>query len=156
MQSNRAIKPIQPDQLQQLLDLYQHLHRKDEPLPADLILQETWDQILAMPGHHPLGLYIDERLVSSCILIIVPNLTRGCRPYGLIANVVTHADYRGRGLGKQTLRHTLDVAWKQNCYKVMLMTGRKDETVFRFYESVGFNQDEKQAFIAKPNRQKDS
>ena len=31
----------------------------------------------------------------------------------------------------------------------MLMTGRKDEATFRFYESAGFSRDGKQAFIAK-------
>jgi hypothetical protein len=43
----------------------------------------------------------------------------------------------------------LDFAWSQGCYKVMLMTGRKDEATFRFYESAGFSRDGKQAFIAK-------
>ncbi|MEM7801946.1 MAG: GNAT family N-acetyltransferase [Chloroflexota bacterium] len=151
MQSSRAIQLIQPHQCQQLIDLYTHLHQKDEPLPIDGVVQETWDQIITMPGHLPLGLYINERLVSSCILVVIPNLTRGCRPYGLIENVVTHADFRGRGLGKEILRYALEVAWKQNCYKVMLMTGRKDEAVFRFYEGVGFKRDAKQAFIAKPS-----
>lgn len=145
------IKPLALHHLPQLLELYQHLHRQDEPLPEDDIVQATWDQILAMPGHHPLGLFIDGQLVSSCILVIIPNLTRGCRPYGLIENVVTHADYRGRGLGKEILRYALEFAWEQSCYKVMLMTGRKDEAVFRFYEGAGFKRDAKQAFLAKPS-----
>jgi hypothetical protein len=47
------------------------------------------------------------------------------------------------------LAEALSFAWSQGCYKVMLMTGRKDEATFQFYESAGFNRNDKQAFIAK-------
>ena len=87
--------------------------------------------------------------MSSCALSVVPNLTRGCQPYGVIENVVTHADYRGKGYGKAVLRQALEYAWKRDCYKVMLLSGRKSEAVYRFYESVGFDRHAKQAFVAR-------
>jgi hypothetical protein len=31
----------------------------------------------------------------------------------------------------------------------MLLTGRKDESIYRFYESAGFDRYAKQAFLAK-------
>lgn len=37
-----------------------------------------------------------------------------------------------------------------NCYKFMLMIGRMQEDVFKFYEAVGFKGNKKQAFIIKP------
>ena len=37
-------------------------------------------------------------------------------------------------------------AWSRNCYKVMLLTGRKNEATYRFYESAGFDRHAKQAF----------
>ncbi|MDM0009985.1 transposase [Variovorax sp. J22G73] len=45
-----------------------------------------------------------------------------------------------------------DIRIELQRYKVMLMTGRKDEATFRFYEAAGFNRDDKQAFIAKAPR----
>ena len=89
--------------------------------------------------------------MSSCTLTVIPNLTRACRPYGVIENVVTHAEHRGRGWGKAVLAHALAAAWRQDCYKVMLLTGRKDEATLRFYERAGFDPHGKQAFIAKPS-----
>jgi GNAT superfamily N-acetyltransferase len=89
-------------------------------------------------------------LVSSCTLTIIPNLTRGARPYGLIENVITDQGYRGRGFGTRLLRHALQVAWDRDCYKVMLLTGHKDEGVFRFYEGAGFRRGVKTGFIAYP------
>lgn len=144
------IRKIKAHELTPLLDLYQHLHTADDPLPAESVVQSVWGEIENNPAVHCFGLFLEKMLVSSCILVIVPNLTRGCRPYGLIENVVTHAEHRGKGLGKEILHHTLDFAWQQNCYKVMLMTGRLNEQTFRFYESVGFNRHSKQAFIARP------
>jgi GNAT superfamily N-acetyltransferase len=93
---------------------------------------------------------VDGQLVSSCTITVIPNLTRGGRPYGLIENVVTHADHRGRGYARAVLQDALSFAWAQGCYKVMLMTGRKDEATLRFYESAGFDRHGKQAFIARP------
>ena len=65
-------------------------------------------------------------MVASCTLTIIPNLTRACRPYGVIENVVTHTVHRGDGWGRALLQRTLAHAWRERCYKVMLMTGRKD------------------------------
>ncbi|WP_353888111.1 hypothetical protein [uncultured Acidovorax sp.] len=48
------------------------------------------------------------------------------------------------------MRHALAHAWQARCYKVMLMTGRKDEKTLRFYEQSGFERHGKQAFVARP------
>lgn len=81
---------------------------------------------------------------------MIPNLTRGCKPYAVIENVVTHSQHRQQGYGTAILKHALAYAWSVECYKVMLMTGRKDEATLRFYESAGFDRQSKQAFIAMP------
>ena len=94
---------------------------------------------------------VEGQLATSCTLVIIPNLTRGARPYGLIENVVTHAEYRQRGIGTRLLRHALQIAWEQNCYKVMLLTGRQDEATLRFYEKAGFQRGLKTGVIAKPD-----
>jgi GNAT superfamily N-acetyltransferase len=143
------VRPIRSDGLAQLLALYAHLH-SDDPLPATDVAEATWLELMANPRYQYIGGYVGDELVSSCTLTVIPNLTRGCRPYGLVENVVTHAGHRNRGYGKAVLAHALSHAWSVGCYKVMLLTGRKSEATFTFYESAGFNRDEKQAFVAKP------
>jgi GNAT superfamily N-acetyltransferase len=90
---------------------------------------------------------VDGRIVSSCTLAIIKNLTRGLRPYGIIENVITHPDYRKKGYGTMVLQKAVDIANEKGCYKVMLMTGQKDEETLRFYDQAGFVRDIKTGFI---------
>ncbi|MBI9049198.1 MAG: GNAT family N-acetyltransferase [Anaerolineaceae bacterium] len=140
---------IQKAELDKLLLLYQHLNPHDPQVDKDTYM-DVWRQFMDDPKISCIVAEEDGILIASCTLIIVPNLTRGGRPYGLIENVVTHADYRNRGIGKQILHYALDLAWKEDSYKVMLLTSRKDEKIMQFYESAGFLRGVKTGFVAKP------
>jgi GNAT superfamily N-acetyltransferase len=144
------IRELQSSDLQMLLGLYAHLHDHDDPPPSTATAEAVWAEALANPRIRYFGGFVSDSLISSCTLTVIPNLTRACRPYGVIENVVTHGAHRGQGWGKAILAHALGDAWGQGCYKVMLLTGRKDEATFRFYEGAGFDRHGKQAFIAKP------
>ena len=143
-------RELKKTELDELLELYSHLHESDDPLPEPSVVEAVWDRIQDFSYFRYFGVFIDANLVSSCALIIVPNLTRGCRSYGVIENVVTHRDYRGQGFGFAVVRQALAFALRENCYKVMLLTGRKSAAVYHFYESLGFDGQAKQAFLAKP------
>ena len=83
---------------------------------------------------------MENALVTSCTLVVVPNLTRGGLPYALIENVVTGASHRKRGYGAAVLKHAIAETWKHDCYKVMLLTGSKNPATLKFYSDVGFKQ----------------
>ena len=144
------IRTLGEDDLDALLALYAHLFVATNPMPTHDQAAAIWRELLAGERYRYFGGFVDGELISTCALTMVPNLTRAGQPYGLIENVVTHADYRQRGYGRAVLHAALAHAWQQGCYKVMLMTGRKDAATLRFYESAGFDGDEKQGFIAKP------
>jgi GNAT superfamily N-acetyltransferase len=143
-----TVRLAEPADLKGLLALYIDLHPVDESPPAQLILDQVWIEILSNRWQYVFLIEQDGRLVSSCVLQVVPNLTRGARPYGLIENVVTSKDKRGQGLGSQVLRAALDLAWEKGCYKIMLQTGRTDPEVFRFYEKAGFKTGVKTGLVA--------
>ncbi len=142
-------RELRSDELLALLELYQHLHTED-PVPEDRDrYRSTWDRICQNSDILCLGTFLEKALIASCILNILPNLTRGCRSYGLIENVVTHPAHRRQGYGSDLLQFALEHAWAQDCYKVMLLTGRKDEGTYQFYEKAGFDRHAKQAFLAQ-------
>ncbi|MES1195978.1 MAG: GNAT family N-acetyltransferase [Steroidobacter sp.] len=148
------IRTLDHSDLNALLALYAYLHAEDVPLPDQQTVDNTWSEILHNERIRYFGCIVGDELVSTCTIAIIPNLTRGCRSYGVIENVVTHPHHRKHGYGHAVLKHALDHAWNHHCYKVMLLTGHKDEAILNFYKSTGFNADEKQAFIAKPGMQK--
>ena len=88
-------------------------------------------------------------LLGSCYLNVIPNMTRGGRSYAVIENVVTDSAHRNQGIGKTLINRAIELAWNQNCYKVMLMSGRTEESVHAFYKKCGFNADEKHAYIQR-------
>lgn len=140
------LREIIESDLPGLLQLYTQLH--DNPMPQDTpSLQALWQSIRNDPNHHIFVAVEDGRVVSSCVLIIVPNLTHHQRPYGLIENVITDSAYRRRGLASDVLACAKSLAVKENCYKLMLLTGSKEESTLSFYRRAGYNSDDKTGFI---------
>lgn len=132
--------------LRQILELYLFLH--ETAVPEDCgHLQETWNTIHADPNHHLIVCELEGKIVSSCVCVIIPNLTRNVRPYALVENVVTHGDFRGKGCASACLDYAKKIAQENNCYKMMLLTGAKNEETLRFYRSAGYNSSDKTAFI---------
>ena len=78
--------------------------------------------------------------------MIVPNLTRGIRPYAIVENVVTHGDYRKCGFAHACLDYAKEIAVRNNCYRIMLCTGSKNPEILHFYENAGYNRTDKTAF----------
>ncbi len=142
------IREIVKEDLDGLLQLYTHLHDNPMSKHSDA-LSSLWDKILEDQNHHIIVAVIDEKIVSSCVCVIIPNLTNQQRPYALIENVVTEEAYRKRGLATECLNFAKDIALRENCYKIMLLTGSKLDSTLQFYEQAGYDRKEKTAFIQR-------
>lgn len=140
------IREARESDLAGLLRLYTYLG-KELPDPEESRVEEIWRRIMGDPNHHVLVRDDSGELRAACVLVIVPNLTHGGRPYALIENVVTDAGYRRRGYATAVLNAAKDIAVREGCYKLMLMTGSKLESTLRFYEKAGYNRRDKTAFV---------
>lgn len=140
------IREAKQEDLDAILELYLFLHEDTIP-EKNNHLEETWEQIIGDPNHHLIVCEVAGKIVSSCVCVIIPNLTRNVRPYAFVENVVTHADYRGRGYAGDCLNFARKIAEQENCYKMMLLTGSKNPETLHFYEKAGYNSSDKTAFI---------
>jgi len=141
-----TVREIRESELNNLLELYKHLHELGVPEDSEH-LHNTWAAICNEENHHIIVCEVDGKLVSSCVCVIIPNLTRNIRPYAFIENVVTHADYRGKGYATACLNYAKELAEKSDCYKMMLLTGSKSERTLNFYKQAGYNCTDKTAFV---------
>src|SRR5258708_47519 len=110
--------------------------------------EQIWQETLARDGLAVFVSEADATIVSTCMLITVPNLLRGGRQHGIIENVVTHPAYQGRGRGRAVIGAALAEAWRQDCHHVLLQSGRADPRVHRFYEQCGFKPGLRRAYAA--------
>ncbi len=140
------IREVLENELAGLLRLYSQLHGNKMPEYTNE-LQLLWKQIIDDPKHHIIVAEENGEIVSSCVAVIIPNLTHRQRPYALIENVITDEKFRNRGLATACLNYAKEIALSANCYKIMLLTGSKEDATLRFYEKAGYNRKDKTAFI---------
>ena len=91
----------------------------------------------------------DGKVVSSVQMAIVETLTHHVRPFAVVENVVTHADYRNRGFASALLEKASEIAKEHRCYKVFLETGSNKESTLNFYRNNGFAIDEKHSCLKR-------
>lgn len=141
-----VIREITEKDYNGLMTLYMQLH--DNPM-----LEETeyfmalWKRILHDKDHHIIVAEEDGKIISSCVCVIIPNLTHSGQPYAFVENVITDKEYRRQGLAAACLNYAREIALKENCYKLMLLTGSKEEGTLNFYRKAGYNSEDKTAFI---------
>jgi GNAT superfamily N-acetyltransferase len=136
-----VLREVVESDLSRLLRLYTQLH--DNPFPEiNENLNNLWGDILGDPQHHIIVGCVADKIIASCVIIIIKNLTHNQRAYALIENVITDENYRNKGYATNVLNYAKEIAIRNDCYKIMLMTGSKLESTLRFYEKAGYNKND--------------
>jgi len=139
------------EDVEELMDLY--LNHLTKYPPKEKQVEDQWrchlETFISNKGYNLLVGVEDGRVVSSLTLVIVPNLTHNLRPYSVMENVVTRAEYRNRGYSSKLMAYASDIAKEENCYKIMLMTGSKRESTLNFYRKNGFTVGDKTACLKR-------
>ncbi len=131
--------------LQGILDIYPQL----SPDNADYSLEKakaTWAEIAKNPNYKYYVAVESNTVVGTCNISVIPNLTRGCRPFAVVENVITDASHRNSGIGRKLMEMAVGFARNANCYKVVLLSSMKRKEAHKFYESIGFNGNSKKGF----------
>ncbi|MEO0937798.1 MAG: GNAT family N-acetyltransferase [Pseudomonadota bacterium] len=111
-------------------------------LSEDVADETAFAALLAHPGNAVFGSFEGTTLAAIVTLHVLPNMTRGARPYALIENVASLPSHRGTGHGRDAMQAAIKAAWDAECYKIMLLTGQ-DTGARGFYERLGFRADQK-------------
>jgi GNAT superfamily N-acetyltransferase len=92
-----------------------------------------------MPGRVLLVAVIDGDVVGTADLVILPNLSHGCRPYAVVENVVVDASSRSRGIGAALFGEIERRTAEAGCYKVELVSLNHRRRAHAFYERIGYS-----------------
>lgn len=144
-----TVRRAEPHELEKLLVLYSFLHDHDEKA-AQKDQEAVWNQICDNSRFFTYFV-IEEKdsFIASCNLTVVPNLTRGCRWFAVIENVITHPDYRRKGLARMVLEEAKKTAKEKNCYKVMLLSSAERTGAHELYKKIGFSGTAKKGYVLK-------
>ncbi len=138
-------RTAQKKDLAGILILYKQLNPEEEIIDLEKA-HSIWD---ATENSNVTKYFVaadKEKIVSTCNITLVPNLTRNGRSFAVIENVITDNNYRKRGIGKRVMQNAIEYAKENNCYKVVLLSSIKRTESHRFYESIGFNGNSKKGF----------
>ena len=140
------VREAEKNDLSGILCLYTQLHNNTIPNKGGK-LGKLWEKIFDNDDYHLVVAEKDGRIISSCTICIIPNLTHEQRPYGLIENVIASDEFENKGAASACLDYAKKIALRENCYKILLMTGSKEESVLEFYRNAGYNSEDKTGFI---------
>ncbi|MEK7394539.1 MAG: GNAT family N-acetyltransferase [Fibrobacterota bacterium] len=131
-----------------LLALYRQLTPEDPLLDASRA-QAIWKAIETNDDLRYFVAVDGQKLVSTCNIAIVPNLTRNGASWAVIENVVTDEAYRRQGVGKRLMERAIEFAKSRGCYKVCLLSNSTRAGAHKFYEELGFSGTAKVGFYLK-------
>jgi GNAT superfamily N-acetyltransferase len=134
----------QKEHLPQILELYKQLLPDEEPLDINKA-NTIWENI----ENNKIKYFIavdGDKIIASCYLAIIPNLTRNGKSNGFIENVITDEKYRKKGIGKKIMQMAIEYGKQNNCYKIILQSSINRTGSHEFYEKCGFDGNSKKAF----------
>jgi ribosomal protein S18 acetylase RimI-like enzyme len=131
------VRPASQADVPALLNLYAELHPADLPPSAQTAL-DVWRAIEAQSGRTILVAQFAGTVVGTVDCAVLPNFTRGGRPFMLIENVVVTARCRRSGVGSVLLEAAVSLARQACCYKIQLLSRVERHAAHAFYNSLGF------------------
>ncbi len=131
------LRAITEQDLPTLADLYTAFDQKPDVEKMKQLLQ----QIAHIPGYHLLGVDVEGKLVATVTVLIMPDLCAQCRPMMIVENVAVSDVCRGKGIGKAMLKEVEEMAVKEHCCMINLVSSGFRTDAHRFYEQLGYTAD---------------
>jgi ribosomal protein S18 acetylase RimI-like enzyme len=130
----------QPEHVKSLIDLLNHYMEDpmgDHPVLTPEEQVSLVDGLSKHPGAFVLFLSYEGRRIGmvTCFELFS---TFNVKPYLYIHDVVIHADFRGKGLGRSMMEQVIAYANGRGCCKVTLEVREDNPVAQQLYSSLGF------------------
>jgi GNAT superfamily N-acetyltransferase len=122
-----------------MLRLLAEMHDEAPPDVGDQRVTEVFQEILDRPDRALLVAVMDNQVVGTLDLLVVPNLSHGGQPWAMIENVVVERSHRRKGIGGSLLETATELAESTGCYKLQLVSHAKRDAAHALYRHAAFD-----------------
>ena len=122
--------------------------KKDVDQILDLYAQAGWSEGSEVgcmigigerqPGEYLLVNEIDERIVATAQLNIIPSYAHLGRPYAIVNYVVTDENEHRKGYMSEIFTKIEEICNKNDCSSILLASAEWRKNAHAFYESIGY------------------
>lgn len=98
----------------------------------------AFHQIDADPNHYLMVMELEQEIVGTCHLTVLPSLSFQGSVRLLIEEVRIVAKYRSQGLGVWMMQQAIDYGRAKGAKIIQLTTNKKRSRAKQFYERLGF------------------
>ncbi|MCM3088958.1 Ribosomal protein S18 acetylase RimI [Bhargavaea ginsengi] len=113
-------------------------NRENPALPLERSYEEAFLAISEDPNDELIVAEADGQLAGVLQLTLLPSITHRGSWRAMIEGVRTASTLRGRGIGRELIRHAIGLAEERGCRLVQLTTDKSRPDAIRFYEGLGF------------------
>ena len=124
--------------LSEILRLYAHLEINSAAVLQLDEAKRLFHHIETYPDYTVYVACIDDVVVGSFALLIMPVLGHLSTSSGIVEDVIVDLTLHRNGIGKVMMRSAMQICKEKHCYKLSLSTNLKRKDAHIFYESLGF------------------
>jgi GNAT superfamily N-acetyltransferase len=138
-QTMNQIQPATADDIPQLCKLLAILFAQEDDFQSDTAKQSA---ALGQIIEHPeigriLVLRAGHGIIGMVNLLFTISTACGGKA-ALLEDMIVHPDHRSDGLGSKLLQAAVDLAKREGCRRITLLTDRANDAAIRFYQRHGF------------------
>ena len=126
------IRRISKNDLQSVIDILQDISVYN---PPKIKHKNIWIKYSKQKNVFGYCFFYEKKLIGFGSLNFEMKLKKGLMAY--LEDIVVHREFRGKKIGKLIVDHLIEIAKKENCYKIKLDC--KKEKIL-FYEKLGFKE----------------
>ena len=127
---NIVVREIKKTDMPVVIELLQSM---SEFKPAETEYTRIWDGFVQQANAYSIVAIIKDTVVGYGSVVIGKNIRGG--KIGHIEDIVSHSNYRQKGIGKTIVEALFDKAKADGCYKVALQCS---ENNIKFYEKCNY------------------
>ena len=131
------IRIAEEKDLPEILALYLQIEDDSQVLSIEEA-KTIYNKMSSYPDYNIYVAENDGLIIGTFALAIMDNLAHMGGKSGLIEDVVVAQSFQGKGIGKQMMKHAIEICKEKSCYKACLSSNLKRHGAHKFYESIGF------------------